>query len=151
MFFKIFISCLLSCLTGYSYATPSEFPRGRFVLFYNSTDNNEEHSIEAPLLDVIPSLKTEDIFPLVLYRAAQELESRNLFLGYENFFKSCTKSLVDFAAHQDCTTKEDLELDGNRASFFYDPQENSKDFCVETAPEEKLAWIKFYMRAEEEN
>ncbi len=89
---------------------PSKYPQGRFNLFYTGLKDGIEYSLNAPLCQITAetTIPIEDLPEILLYRTAQELESRNIVLGYGEFFRECTRNLVDFVLDEHSKNKQNL-------------------------------------------
>ncbi len=127
-------------------------PEGLFSLFYNGSKNNQNVFFQSDVLEVNKNTPAHTVFPALWGKVVHELNAKNIVLEYEEFFKNCTQSLVDFALDPHSTEKKTLNMGNMQASFRYNQEELSKEFCIENPDVTgNRAWIKFYTYTSEED
>jgi hypothetical protein len=146
MSFKLLFAIMFSFLPS---SAMSVFPEGAFYFRYS---DSAQKNFEVELLNSVKTDTKEGLFPNLLGRITETLSSENLQLqGYEEFFKSCVQALVEFSSNPDIEARGDLEIGTMRASFGYNPNEDSKSFSIEQPDiTGNRAWVKFYTYCEEE-
>ncbi|OJU73019.1 MAG: hypothetical protein BGO07_02350 [Alphaproteobacteria bacterium 40-19] len=129
-----------------------KIPAGVFSLFYHGKKDGQEFFFNSEVLETKESDTKEDIFPNLWAQVVDKLQTESIVLEYEDFFKSCTKVLVEFSLNSEQTEKETLTLHEMSALFKYNPNEDSKSFSIEQPDiTGNRAWLKFYTYCDEED